>query len=86
MQEQMAEQRAAEARMEAIHEGQSAAGEALNTVQGELYSIGSDIARLEQSIHHSKELQDRQKSEYEETSKSLSDMEQHMSDLPPGRG
>jgi len=78
MQEQMAEQRAAEARMEAIHEGQSAAGEALNTVQGELYSIGSDIARLEQSIHHSKELQDRQKSEYEETSKSLSDMEQHM--------
>ncbi len=78
MQEQLAEQRAAEARMEAIHQEQAAAGEAFNTVQGELYSIGSDIARLEQSIHHSKELQDRQKSEYEETSKSLQDMEQHM--------
>ena len=78
MQEQIAEQRAAEARMEAIHEGQAAAGEAFNMVQGELYAIGSDIARLEQTIHHSKELQDRQKGEYEETSKSLQDMEQHM--------
>jgi len=78
MQEQVAEQRAAESRMESIHQQQAAAGEAFNTVQGELYSIGSDIARLEQTVHHSKELQDRQKKEYEETSRSLQDMEQHM--------
>ena len=78
MQEQIAEQRAAEARMETIHQEQAAAGEAFNSVQGELYAIGSDIARLEQTVHHSKELQVRQKGEYEETSKALQDMEQHM--------
>ena len=78
MQEQIAEQRAAEARMESIHQQQVEAGEAFNQVQGELYSIGSDIARLEQTVHHSKELQDRQKKEHVETSSSLKDMEQHM--------
>ena len=78
MQEQIAEQRAAEARMESIHQQQAAAGEAFNTVQGELYSIGSDIARLEQTIQHSRELQTRQKKEYEEISSSLQDMEKHM--------
>ena len=78
MQEQLAEQRAAEARMEAIHQQQAGASEAFNGVQGELYSIGSDIARLEQTVQHNRELQVRQKNEYEETSKSLQDMEQHM--------
>ncbi len=78
MQEQIAEQRAAEARMEAIHQDQASAGEALNGVQGELYSVGSDIARLEQAIQHDRELQARQKKEYDETSGSLQDMEKHM--------
>jgi chromosome segregation protein len=78
MQEQIAEQRAAEARMEAIHQDQAGAGEALNGVQGELYSVGSDIARLEQAIQHDRELQARQKKEYDETSGSLQDMEKHM--------
>jgi chromosome segregation protein len=78
MQEQLAEQRAAEARMESLHQQQAGAGEALNAVQGEVYSVGSDIARLEQTVQHSRELQARQKKEYEETSKSLQDMEQHM--------
>ncbi len=78
MQEQLAEQRAAEARMESIHQQQGAAGEAFNTVQGELYAIGSDIARLEQTVQHSREMQVRQKKEYDETSSSLQDMEKHM--------
>jgi len=78
MQERVAEQRAAEASMESIHQQQVSAGEALNKVQGEVYSIGSDIARLEQTIQHSRELQTRQKKEYEETSRSLQDMEKHM--------
>jgi len=78
MQEQLAEQRAAEARMEAIHQEQAGASETFNTVQGELYSISSDIARLEQTIQHSRELQTRQKKEYEETSSALQDMEKHM--------
>ncbi|MDX2428891.1 MAG: chromosome segregation protein SMC [Xanthomonadales bacterium] len=78
MQEQLAEQRATEARMESTHQEQAVAGEAHNAVQGELYSISSDIARLEQSIQHSRELQTRQKKEYEETSSALQDMEKHM--------
>jgi chromosome segregation protein len=78
MQEQVAEQRAAEKRMESIHQEQTTAGENFNKVQGELYAIGSDIARLEQTIQHSRELQARQQKEYDETSGSLKDMEQHM--------
>jgi len=78
MQEQLAEQRAAEARMEEIHQQQVSAGEAFNTVQGEVYAIASDIARLEQTIKYSRELQQRQQKEYEETSTSLQDMEKHM--------
>jgi len=78
MQEHMAEQRKAESRMEAIHQEQTAASEAFNKVQGELYAIGSEIARLEQTIQHSRELQARQQKEYDETSGSLKDMEQHM--------
>ena len=78
MQEQLAEQRAAEARMESIHQQQAGASEALNVVQGEVYSIGSDIARLEQTVQHSRELQARQQKDFDETSRSLQDMEQHM--------
>ncbi len=78
MQEQLAEQRGIESRMESIHQEQAGASEAFNTVQGELYSVSSDIARLEQSIQHSRELQARQKKEYDETSGALQDMEKHM--------
>ena len=78
MQEQLAEQRAAEARMESIHQAQANAGETLNEVQAEVYSVGSEIARLEQTVQHHRELQTRQKKDYEETSRSLQDMEQHM--------
>ena len=78
MQEQLAEQRAAESKMESTHQEQAAASDAFNTVQAELYAIGSDIARLEQTIKHGRELQAQQKKEYDETSRSLQDMEQHM--------
>jgi len=78
MHEQLAEQRAAESRMESVHQEQTRAGEAFNTVQGELYSISSDIARLEQAVQHGRELQARQQKEYEETSSAMQDMEKHM--------
>ena len=78
MQEHLAEQRKAESRMEAIHQEQTAASEQFNQIQGELYAVGSEIARLEQSIQHSRELQARQQKQYDETSGALKDMEQHM--------
>jgi chromosome segregation protein len=78
LQAHLAKQRAAEKELEQIHQRQAEATEAFNEVQGELYSVGSEIARLEQSIQHSREIQARQKKEYGEVSASLKDLEQHM--------
>ena len=78
LQESIARQRAAEAALEDLHQNQGEASEALNGVQGELYSVGSDIARLEQTIRHARELQERQKTEFTETETALHDLEKHM--------
>lgn len=78
LQESIARQRSAEAALEKLHEAQGQAGEAFNEVQGELYAVGSEIARLEQSIQHARELQERQKAEYRETEVALQDLEKHM--------
>ncbi|MEE4219133.1 MAG: chromosome segregation protein SMC, partial [Xanthomonadales bacterium] len=78
LQESIARQRAAEAALEKLHEEQVLAGEAYNEVQGELYSVGSEIARLEQTIQHARELHERQQTEYQETEAALRDLEKHM--------
>ncbi len=78
VQEHLAEQRATESSMESLRQQQTIDGDAFNQVQGELYAVGSDIARLEQTIEHSRELQVRQKRECEEVSNALQDMDQHM--------
>jgi len=74
----IAEQRAAEVEMEKIHQAQNEASEALNVVQGELYAVTSDIARLEQSIKHAREMQTQQQTEYDEVDAAIKDLEQHM--------
>jgi len=78
LQESIARQRAAEASLEKLHEDQGQAGEVFNEVQGELYAVGSEIARLEQTIQHARELQERQKTEFQETETALQDLEKHM--------
>jgi chromosome segregation protein len=78
LQESIARQRAAEASLEKLHEDQGQAGEAFNQVQGELYEVGSEIARLEQTIQHARELQERQATEFGETETALQDLEKHM--------
>ncbi|MBT8047335.1 MAG: chromosome segregation protein SMC [Xanthomonadales bacterium] len=77
LQESIALQRAAEAALEKLHQDQGQASESFNEVQGELYAVGSDIARLEQTIQHARELQERQKTEFEETEAALQDLEKH---------
>ena len=77
LQESISHQRAAEAALEKLHQDQGHASEAFNEVQGELYAVGSDIARLEQTIQHARELQERQKSEFQETEAALQDLEKH---------
>jgi chromosome segregation protein len=78
LQESIAKQRTAEAALEELHQEQGQAGEAFNEVQGELYAVGSEIARLEQAIQHARELQERQKQEHQETETALQDLEKHM--------
>ena len=78
LQEHLAELRAAESEMEKLHLAQAEASEAFNAVQGELYAVASDIARLEQGMQHAREMQAQQEKEYEEISASLKDLEQHM--------
>ncbi len=78
LEESIAEQRSAEAALEKLHLDQGQASEAFNEVQGELYSVGSEIARLEQTIEHARELQKRQQQEFEETQSALKDLEKHM--------
>jgi chromosome segregation protein len=79
LQKSIASQRAAETALEKLHEKQGQASEEFNKVQGGLYEVGSEIARLEQTIAHARELQQRQQQEFEETQSALADLEKHMS-------
>jgi chromosome segregation protein len=78
LQESIAAQRAAEAALEAIHQQQGQASEKFSEVQGALYAVGGEIARLEQAIQHARELRARQKEEFAETTAALHDIEKHM--------
>lgn len=78
LQQGVAAQRAAEAVLEEIHQQQIQSNEQFSEVQGELYSVGGEIARLEQAIQHARELHARQKVDFEETSSALNDIEKHM--------
>ena len=60
LQAAIAAQRAAESRIEAAREAQIEATEAFNEAQGQHYAVQGDIARIEQSIEHSRELRKRQ--------------------------
>jgi chromosome segregation protein len=48
----IAEQRSADASIERLRDGHHELSEQFNTVQGRFYSVGGDIARIEQSIQH----------------------------------
>ncbi|MEZ5451517.1 MAG: chromosome segregation protein SMC [Thiothrix sp.] len=59
-QAQIAQVRHLEAIVEELRDQYTDANETLNVVQGEYYQAGSDIARLEQSIQHQRDIQRRQ--------------------------
>ena len=62
----VAEQRKLEADIETARLRQSERGDAFNKVQGRYYKVGSEIARLEQSIEHAHELRERQARDLEQ--------------------
>jgi chromosome segregation protein len=66
LEEQVAGQRKLEASIEDARVRQSERTELFNEVQGRYYKVGSEIARLEQSIEHANELRERQEKDLEQ--------------------
>jgi chromosome segregation protein len=59
IEKELAGQRDIEARLETMRERHTDASEHLNVVQGDVYKVGSEIARVEQQVRHNKETSDR---------------------------
>jgi len=66
LQQVIAEQRATESKIEEQRRQHSESNDALNKVQGQYYSLGADISRVEQNIKHQQDLQQRQKTDLEQ--------------------
>ena len=78
MQAALADQRAAEAAIEkqrAFHNDQS---DRVAAVQGRYYEVGADISRMEQTIQHSRELRDRQRSDLAQARSTIADLAAHI--------
>jgi chromosome segregation protein len=78
MQAELATQRNAEAAIEKQRLVQAACNDALSVVQARCYEVGADISRIEQSIEHTRELRERQKSELAQAHSSLTELNAHI--------
>ncbi|THB73971.1 MAG: chromosome segregation protein SMC [Gammaproteobacteria bacterium] len=65
-QARLADQRAAETRIETTREEYIKHTESFNEIQGKYYSLGSDIAKVEQTIQHQKGVKTRQQEELQQ--------------------
>ena len=74
----MSEQRRVEAAIEAAREQHAEATETFNDVQGRFYKVGAEIARLEQSIEHGRELRERQLGDLREASDGAREIREHI--------
>lgn len=79
LQQLVAEQRDAEARIETSRVRREEAADALNAAQAEVYQVGSTLARLEQQIHHQRELSQRLHKARDETQQALAELGRHIS-------
>ncbi len=75
---QIADQRATEAEIEKQRVNHAEANEHFNQVQGQFYSIGADIARVEQTIQHMQEKREENQLELEQTLQSLTEGKVHL--------
>jgi chromosome segregation protein len=78
MQAALADQRAAEASIESQRAHHGAASERVSAIQGRYYEIGAEISRLEQTIQHTRELRERQRTDLAKTRATLSDLGAHI--------
>lgn len=79
LQQLIADQRDAEARIETSRVRREEAADALNTAQAAVYQVGSTLARLEQQIQHQRELSQRLHKARDETRQALAELGQHIS-------
>ncbi len=74
----LARQRSVEAEIEKQREGHVEATEGFNEVQGRFYGIGADIARLEQSIQHTRERRQQQQQDLQQLEGALREAQTHL--------
>ena len=74
----IADQRKIEARIEESRDRQSECSDDFNAIQGRFYKVGSEIARLEQSIEHAHELCERQTRDLEQAIHGAHEILQHI--------
>ena len=79
LQQLIAEQREAERLLETDRVRREEAADALNKAQGEVYQVGSTLARIEQQIQHQRELAERLKKARDEAHNALQELGQHIS-------
>ncbi|MCB1569964.1 MAG: AAA family ATPase, partial [Xanthomonadales bacterium] len=78
IEQQLAEQRQREAQIEAGREAHVAATEHLNSVQGEVYKVGAEIARVEQQIQHSRVMAEQLERARLETERAHAELAEHI--------
>ncbi|MFT3931489.1 MAG: chromosome segregation protein SMC [Spongiibacteraceae bacterium] len=74
----IAEQRAADAAIEKHRDGHSQLNDRFNEVQGRYYSLGADLARAEQSIHHQQQRAQQLRDELLRTERNLVESREHL--------
>jgi chromosome segregation protein len=74
----IAEQRKLESGIEELRVQQSERNDEFNVVQGRYYKVGSEIARLEQSIEHAHELRERQTRDLEQATEGAREIREHI--------
>ena len=74
----VAEQRRLEAKVERARQEQSERGDAFSAVQARYYKAGAEIARLEQSIEHARELRERQREDLQQAVVGAQEIAEHI--------
>ena len=74
----IAKQRSLEAALEDTRVRQSERTDQFNEVQGRYYKVGGEIARLEQSIEHARELRERQEKDLEQAIQGAKEIADHI--------
>ena len=74
----IAKQRSLEASLEETRVRQSERTDEFNEVQGRYYKVGGEIARLEQSIEHARELRERQERDLEQAVQGAKEIADHI--------